>query len=134
MNDIKAMNLAQRLMMVQLKMEAMSRDKQGYNYKYFDINQILDKLKPLLKEHGLVVTQPLTHIDGVPALTTILMSGDERLEFTTPLPTNKITSTDAKGVQTTFTDPQKMGAVITYYRRYALQSLFLMEAEDSDGK
>ena len=31
------------------------------------------------------------------------------------------------------TDPQKMGSAITYYRRYSLQSLFLLQAEDDDG-
>ena len=30
-------------------------------------------------------------------------------------------------------DPQKMGSAITYYRRYALQSLFLLRAEDDDA-
>jgi hypothetical protein len=30
-------------------------------------------------------------------------------------------------------DPQKMGSTITYFRRYALQSLFLLQAEDDDG-
>jgi len=53
------------------------------------------------------------------------------------LPTNSKTTigTSKTGGQYTEveTDPQKMGAVITYYRRYALQSLFLLEAEDLDG-
>jgi len=30
-------------------------------------------------------------------------------------------------------DAQKYGSAITYFRRYALQSLFLLEAEDDDG-
>jgi hypothetical protein len=31
-------------------------------------------------------------------------------------------------------DPQKMGSAITYYRRYSLQSLFLLQAQDDDGE
>ena len=31
------------------------------------------------------------------------------------------------------TDPQKMGSMITYYRRYTLQSLLGLQAEDDDG-
>ena len=31
-------------------------------------------------------------------------------------------------------DPQKMGSAITYYRRYALQSLFLLQTQDDDGE
>ena len=30
-------------------------------------------------------------------------------------------------------DPQKMGSIITYFRRFALQSLFALQAEDDDG-
>lgn len=30
-------------------------------------------------------------------------------------------------------DPQKNGSIITYYRRYSLQSLLALEAEDDDG-
>jgi len=30
-------------------------------------------------------------------------------------------------------EPQKMGSAITYYRRYSLQSMLLLEAEDDDG-
>jgi len=31
------------------------------------------------------------------------------------------------------TDPQKLGSEITYYRRYTLQSLLALQAEDDDG-
>jgi hypothetical protein len=30
-------------------------------------------------------------------------------------------------------DPQKLGSAITYYRRYTLQSLLGLQAEDDDG-
>jgi hypothetical protein len=30
-------------------------------------------------------------------------------------------------------DPQKIGSAITYYRRYTLQSLLSLKAEDDDG-
>jgi len=131
------MTLNQKILMIQLEIKAMSRDKTGYNYRYFDINQIITELKPLMKKHGLLVMQPLTHVDGKPALETIVASSDEKLSWTTMLPTNSKTTTGTPktgGQYTeTETDPQKMGAVITYYRRYALQSLFLLEAEDLDG-
>jgi hypothetical protein len=34
---------------------------------------------------------------------------------------------------TVLNDPQKMGSMITYYRRYTLQSLLGLQAEDDDG-
>ena len=30
-------------------------------------------------------------------------------------------------------DPQKLGSAITYFRRYTLQSLLALQAEDDDG-
>ena len=105
-----------------------------YHSKYLDINSLLEQLLPLLVEEGLVVIQPLSHIDGKPALRTIvydskLLTVDgKKTEFNdiTTLFDNSIPLPDLQ-------DPQKMGSAITYYRRYALQSLFLLRAEDDDA-
>lgn len=110
---------------IQQKIGALSKDKENpfFKSKYTDINQILDQLLPLLGEEGLTVLQPLTTTaDGKPAIRTIVLSSDENDEsfaWETPLPENP--------------DPQKMGSAITYYRRYALVSLFGLRQEDDDG-
>lgn len=92
-----------------------------FKSKYMDINGLLAQLQPLLEKYKLVVMQPLTEINGKPCLTTTI--SDLESDFCTsshmPLPDLQ--------------DPQKMGSAITYYRRYALQSLFLLRAEDDDG-
>jgi len=101
---------------------AKTADNPFFKSKYFDINKLLEVLKPLLNQHGLTVIQPLSHIDGVPALRTIVKdtaSGEVLVDDSIPL--------------TVIADPQKMGSSITYYRRYALQSLFLLQAEDDDA-
>ena len=92
-----------------------------FKSKYMDINGLLEQLLPLLEKHGLTVIQPLTTIaDTKAGLATIVMEGDKEIcHSVVPLPDLQ--------------DPQKMGACITYYRRYALQSLFLLRAEDNDG-
>jgi hypothetical protein len=94
-----------------------------FKSKYMDINGLLAQLQPLLDKHGITVMQPLTNIDGKPALKTMVVTKTDTttiiLEESIPLPDLQ--------------DPQKMGSAITYYRRYALQSLFLLQAEDSDG-
>lgn len=105
---------------IQKKIGVMKKDTQGYNYKYFDINQLLEKLTPLLHEEGLTLTQPLTHVNGRPALETSISDGEKVLISST------ITLPD-------LLKPQDMGGVITYYRRYSLQSLFALEAEDDDA-
>ena len=94
-----------------------------YNRKYFDINKIIAELRPLINKHGVIVMQPLTYTaDGKPALATVLIdaeTGAEYIQFTSVPETHDI---------------QKFGANITYLRRYELQSIFLLEAEDDDGE
>lgn len=93
-----------------------------YKSKFFNINGLLAELQPLLEKHGLVVCQPLGVHDSKNTLETIVVdaeTGKELAHSIVYLPN--------------FEDPQKMGSAITYYRRYALQSLFLLQAEDDDA-
>ncbi len=102
-----------------------------FKSKYLDINGLLEQLLPLLEKHGLTVIQPLTSVSAYiggettiptaqPALETMIYDGDKLIyKSSVPLPNLQ--------------DPQKMGSAITYYRRYALQSLFLLRAEDDDA-
>jgi len=115
--------LFNQLLKVQQEVEAIKRDSSNpfFKSKYFDVNSLLAELKPVLNKHGVVVLQPLTCLDGKPAIKTIIMTDDgSSIEDTILLPVND--------------DPQKMGAIITYFRRYTLQSLFLLEAEDNDAE
>lgn len=93
-----------------------------YKSKYLDINALLEQLQPLLIKNNLRVIQPLTIVDGKNALATQVYDVEKKevlIDSNILLPEN--------------TDPQKMGSAITYYRRYALQSLFLLRAEDDDA-
>jgi hypothetical protein len=84
---------------------------------------LLEQIKPVLNNHGLVLLQGLDCIAGGTKLalnTQIIDSFDgEKINFICPLPE--------------MADPQKTGSAITYFRRYALQSLLALEAEDDDG-
>lgn len=115
------MKLVEKIQEVQKEIPKISKEKQGYNYKYFDINQILDVLKPVCAKHKVLVTQPMSHIDGKPALKLVVtdLETGETIEDITPLTDNS--------------DPQKMGSAVTYFRRYSLVSFFELEAEDDDG-
>lgn len=105
---------------IQKKIGKMKKDTEGYNYKYFDINQLLEKLTPLLHEEGLTLVQPLTCVGERPAIATKIYDGDKLvIEDVIPMPDLQ--------------KPQEMGSAITYYRRYSLQSLFALEAEDDDA-
>lgn len=115
-----------KIALVQGTIGAISKDATGStggrNYKYFDINTLLHELIPILGEKGLALIQPLVHLDGKPAIRTIVADVEtgEAIEFDTPIPPS--------------TDPQKHGSAVTYMRRYCLQSLFALQSDDDDGK
>ena len=117
------MSIHSKLLSVQKEVGTVkkSADNPFFKSKYFDINKLLEVVNPVLSKNQLVLLQPLDNIDGVPALTTILMDAEDGTEIrtVTPIPLNN--------------DPQKMGSAITYYRRYALTSLLGLQAEDDDG-
>lgn len=115
-----------KLLAFQKQMVAISKDSTNpfYKSKYFDINKLLEEVKPVLNELGLVLVQALSSIDGKPAIKTELYNVDNTEQFpllssTTPLPENP--------------DPQKMGSIITYYRRYSIQTLLCLQSEDDDA-
>lgn len=102
----------------------MKKDTEGYNYKYFDINQLLDHLLPELEKQNLTLLQPVVAREGINYLHTILIDtgadDHSQIETSIRLPDN--------------VKPQDMGSAITYYRRYSLVSLFALRAEDDDAQ
>jgi len=115
-------NKMDKILKIQSEIGVLSKDKTNPFFKsqYMDINSLLAQLLPLLEKHELTVVQPLIVIEGRNALATIVWSGKENvIESHILLPDLQ--------------DPQKMGSAITYYRRYALQSLFLLQAQDDDA-
>lgn len=103
----------------------LTKDKTNpfYKSKYFDINSLEEHLKPLFEEFQLLVIQPLTNVNGRPAMTTTIYDIEKSelvLSETTTLPDLQ--------------DPQKMGSAITYYRRYTLGSLLRIQAQDDDAE
>ena len=110
-----------RLLSTQKRIGVISKDQTNpyYEHKYADINTIIDMVKPILNDEGLLLLQPLSNIDGKPAIKTIIMCKDGEIFDTIVLPEDQ--------------NPQKMGSAITYFRRYALQSMLFMQAEDDDG-
>ena len=116
-------NIAKKLFAVQGQIEAIKKDATNpyHNSKYFDVNGLLKVLKPIIQKNGLVVVQTPKVVEGVNTLTTQIIDPDsgEFLEGSMNLPPDN--------------NPQKAGSAITYYRRYALQCMFALEAEDDDA-
>lgn len=116
------MSLFTKLLEVQKAIQpvAKSEDNPFYKSKYFDVNTVVAALRPILNECGVVVLQPLAELGGKAAIRTMLIDGEtgEIMDSITPLIEHN--------------DPQKYGGIITYTRRYALTSMFLIEGEEDD--
>lgn len=103
----------------------VSKDKSGYGYKYADLAQILDVVRPLLSKHGLSVVQmPGKSESGVTVSTMILHSSGQWLQSETQLPMETAAKMSAA---------QAAGSVITYARRYALAAALGIAQEDDDA-
>lgn len=109
-----------RLMAAQMDIQAIVKDKVNPHFKknYADINTMLAEVKPALHKHGLFVIQP---IEDNQVITQIVdaETGNVLCESALTL--------SGQG------NPQQRGSEITYYRRYTLQSLLSLEAEDDDA-
>jgi|TARA_E500000331_G_scaffold358281_1_gene423961 hypothetical protein len=112
-------DIYKKLYNVQLEIGVISKDVTNpfYKSKYFDINSLIAQLHPLLKKHGLLLLQPIE--DQKVKSMIVEINGDGHVESSIRLPDMQ--------------DPQKLGSAITYYRRYTLQSLLALQAEDDDG-
>jgi len=97
-------------------------DVKTYTYSYASLNSVLRVVKAGLEPFSLVLSQPIGIIDGNLVVTTMIMDMDTGECITFPG-----AGTPIKG------DPQAAGSTISYFRRYALVSLFALEAEDDDG-
>lgn len=115
--------IATALLAAQREMEAVSKsdDNPYFNSKYADINKFLEVMKPALNNHGVLLLQP-TGLDN--SVETVLVHAESG-EFIMTDPLKLVLSKQ---------DMQNVGSCITYARRFSLQSLLGMEAEDDDGE
>ena len=111
-------NICKKLYKVQKEIGGISKDSTNpfYDSKYFDINSLIKQVTPILEKHNLLLLQPIE--DGKQYSRIIDLDGG-MVESSLALPVNL--------------DAQKIGSAITYYRRYTLQSLLALQAEDDDG-
>ena len=111
-----------------LKAQAeMSNPKKGsanpyFKSKYADLNAVREAVIPVLNGHGITVLQPMTTVDGKNYIKTVLLhESGETIESLTEI------------VYAKTNDAQAQGSGITYARRYGLQSLVCVGADDDDG-
>jgi len=119
--------LAGALAKAQATFAKLTKDKVAdagtYSYRYIDLSTVIEHTKKGLCENGLAITQAVDVSDGQTILvTTLIHSSGEWMKSQYPLPS----PTQVK--------PQAFGSAISYARRYSLQSMLnVMADEDDDG-
>lgn len=119
-------SISEAFVKAQAKFGTLPKDKNGYGYKYTDIDTVISYVRPILAENGLGFIQSLSTVDGKPAMTTrVFHISGEWIEDTVVLPDVTLKQTNAA---------QNMGASITYMRRYSLCAVLGISAdEDTDA-
>jgi len=108
----------------QQEVPTIKKNSSGYGYKFADLEEINNVIKPLLSKNGLGYVQP---IEGTAIKTIIFhVESGETIESSTDIP---------QGVQLAkMNDFQVLGSAITYLRRYSLSSMLgLVTDEDADA-
>lgn len=102
------------------KTAQVKSDKGSYSYKYAELADLLEAVKPALLGQGLAISQGVDSYElGVKVTTLLMHSSGEHLSSTLSLPVSGST-------------PQAYGSAITYARRYALSALLGVGPEDDD--
>lgn len=118
-------NLAKAMLVAQKETGAAKKESKNPFFKsnYADLPTVIEVIKQPYNDAGIFINQPSTHKDGKNFITTILTHADsgEWMEADTEVICGKVG------------DPQAFGAAQTYARRFALQAMLLIPAEDDDG-
>ena len=119
---MKAINSALVKFHSQLKPIAKDSENPFFKSDYLSLSGILDAVRPILAANGLAILQPMRVEAGVTILITRLVheSGE---------------SIESEMIVPMIQDAQKLGSLITYYKRYQLQALLGISTreEDDDG-
>ena len=116
--------IAAALVKAQKEMGTAVKDAKNpfFKSKYADLNSIREACMPALNSNGIVLLQPIVHIDGKNFVKTLLLhESGESIEGLTEIMYSKPN------------DAQAQGSGITYARRYGMQSLCNVGADDDDG-
>jgi hypothetical protein len=119
--EIKQISAALVKAQQKIKFALKENTNPHFRSKYADLGSVIDAVKLPLLEQGVTFLQPIGFSEtGVSVETVLLHTSGEWISETLTIPVSK---QDAQGV----------GSAITYGRRYGLQAMCGVPAEDDDG-
>lgn len=106
----------------QSKVEKIDKNAKSHHGKYADLPHVIAVIKPIMTAHGLAYVQGIQTLtpDLINVITRVIHVSGEWIETGCPI------EIDKKG-------PQAYGACISYGRRYGLQAILGLSAEDDDA-
>lgn len=116
--------IAPALLKAQSSMGNASKDSKNPFFKssYADVNAVREATHPHLNTNEITVLQPIIQKEGKNFVRTLLLHSS-----------GQYIASDVEIIVAKERDPQAAGSAITYARRYGLQSLVSLGAEDDDG-
>lgn len=113
--------IAKALLIAQKNIGAAKKDSVNpfFKSKYADLGSVMEACKEELNKAEITVLQP---VSGDFVQTVLLHSSGEWISSQTQI------------ISAKQNDPQAQGSAITYARRYGLQSMVFIPAEDDDGE
>lgn len=122
MESIKNISLAFLKAQMEMGNAVKGNTNPFYKNQYADLNAVREAVIPVLNANGITVLQPMVHVDGRNFVKTVLLhESGEMIESMTEI------------IYAKTNDAQAQGSGITYARRYGLQSLVCVGADDDDG-
>lgn len=116
--------IAAALVKAQMEMQTAIKDSKNPFFKsnYADLNSIREACVPALNKYGIVLLQPIVQVNEKNYVKTLLLhESGESIECLTEIIYSKAN------------DAQAQGSGITYARRYGMQSLCCIAADDDDA-
>lgn len=123
--SVSITKIAPALLKAQKEIGAATKGSTNPFFKstYADLGSVMEACKKQLNDNGIVVLQPVvSDADGVYVQTTLLHESGEWI------------SDGLKIAPKSETNPQDQGSAISYARRYGLQSMVFIPAEDDDAE
>ena len=131
MNKSEHINeLAAALSELQGEITDAYKGREGYGYRYADLNAVLEVARPLLNKYKLAICQMPCNSDDKIALESVIMHASGQwmsstLAFKLPEP--------VAGGKKKNSDAQDAGSLVTYMRRYSLTAMLGITQTDDDA-
>lgn len=122
------MGIHESVLEVQSKVSGIKKNSKGFNYKYENLDSIINLLKEPLEASGLAIRHDVKYVtDSIfMCVTYVFNASGESIEASCPI-------LDPGSVLKSGNVMQGMGSAITYARRYNLKNLFNLFSTDDDA-